>query len=73
MKKIFLTTIAIVIVIFTSAQPNPHKNGDGSTVGGEPIGGYAPVGGGVTIMTLMVAGWATLKVLKKKEADPNSF
>lgn len=73
MKKVFITIIAIFIAMITFAQPDPHKNGDDSTVGGEPIGSYAPVGGGAVLMTILVAGWATGKALKEKKRESNAF
>jgi len=44
------------------AQPNPGSNSDGGAVGGGPIGGNAPIGGGAIILLVMAAGYGVKKI-----------
>ena len=76
MKKLIrflvLTTFILsapILVDNLSAQPWPGEQGDGSTVGGNPIGGGAPIGGGSLILLALGAAYGSRKVydLRKKE------
>jgi len=53
MKKIRHLLIALMLVCLNLgliAQPDPTHNGDGTDVGGEPIGNSAPIGNGAIII-----------------------
>jgi hypothetical protein len=65
MKKqiIRIAVIAILVAaptLITLAQPNPGEN-SGGAVGGGPIGGNAPIGGGLAIMLALGAAYAGKK------------
>ncbi|MBU2650440.1 MAG: hypothetical protein KKA81_05855 [Bacteroidetes bacterium] len=66
MKKIFkyiaLLTFLVFLSVGLAAQPQPGQNGDGSGVGGDPIGGGASIGGGVAILLSLAAGYGLKKV-----------
>jgi hypothetical protein len=54
-----------VAPLFMFAQPNPGGNGNGTPVGGDPIGGgggTAPIGGGIVLLISMAAGYGMKKV-----------
>lgn len=73
MKRIIAIIAISLISMITIAQPDPRQNGDGSNVGGEPIGSSAPIGGGTVIMSLLVAGWAAHKLIKERDnSDTNA-
>jgi hypothetical protein len=76
MKKLIrflvLTTFILtapILIDSLSAQPWPGEQGDGSSVGGAPIGGGAPVGGGSLILLALGAAYGSRKVyiLRRKE------
>jgi hypothetical protein len=63
-KLIKIAAIALLVAaptLLTLAQPNPGTNSDGNGVGGGPIGGNAPIGGGLIIMLLSGAAYAGKK------------
>jgi hypothetical protein len=73
MKKVIqILAIAVVIMIpvILSAQPMPYDGGIG---GGEgvPVGGAAPIGGGILIMLSLAVGYGTRKIyeIRKKVLD----
>ncbi len=66
-KNILIALLLLCISAGASAQPDPTQNGDGTTVGGEPIGTSAPIGNGAIIMTSVLALWIAYKELKKQE------
>ena len=72
MKKLIITASLIIApFIFSFAQPQPGSNSNGSTVSGGPIGGSAPLDGGIAIMLSMAAGYAAKKAMnaRKKLAE----
>lgn len=73
MKKLIIVVSLIVAPLaFSFAQPQPGNNSGGTPVGGDPIGGgTAPIGGGITILLTMAAGYGAKKVYnaQKKLAE----
>jgi len=73
MKKVFkilvVTAFLLAGPIFLSAQPMP-SDGDagGGVTNGGPIGGAAPIGGGLIIMLTLGAAYGAKKVynIRKK-------
>lgn len=68
-KNILIALLLLCISAGVSAQPDPSQNGDGTNVGGEPIGTSAPIGNGAIIMTSVLALWIAYKELKKQELN----
>ncbi len=73
MKKVFKVLVVSAFLlagpIFLSAQPQPNDPGaGGGTVGSGPIGGAAPIGGGLIIMLTLGAAYGARKVynIRKK-------
>jgi hypothetical protein len=60
-KLLLMLSIIIAPTLWSVAQPNPSGNSNGDGVGGDPIGGGAPIGSGVMIMLAMGAAWAGKK------------
>jgi hypothetical protein len=61
--QLIVTGAFVVAPIFMFAQPNPGGNGNGTPVGGDPIGGgTAPIGGGIVLLLSMAAGYGLKKV-----------
>jgi len=65
MNQFFKKNVILIIFLILNAglvfsQPHPSENGDGSPVGGDPVGGRAPLGNGLTT-TLILAGGYCLK------------
>ena len=75
MKKQLIKLIGISLLvslptIFSVAQPNPGQNSGGGPLSGGPIGGSAPVGGGLVIMLVLSAAYAGKKAYNfKREKD----
>jgi len=66
MKKqiIRIAVIAMLVAVptlITLAQPNPGQNSDTNPVSGGPIGGNAPIGGGLALMLALGAAYAGKK------------
>ncbi|PKP46633.1 MAG: hypothetical protein CVT94_14060 [Bacteroidetes bacterium HGW-Bacteroidetes-11] len=66
MKKKIITLVAVILMamapsILIFAQPNPGQNSGSTPVGGGPIGGNAPIGGGLAIMLFLGAAYAGKK------------
>ncbi|MDY0286096.1 MAG: hypothetical protein WC151_07940 [Bacteroidales bacterium] len=69
-RIVLIPILCLCFSVYLQAQPDPSKNGDGSQVGGEPIGHSAPVGNGTLIMLGMITTYIIGKTLKaKKEKD----
>lgn len=51
-----------VAPLFMFAQPNPGQNSNGSGVGEPPIGGTAPIGGGIALLVTMAIGYGIKRV-----------
>jgi len=74
MKKIIqvLTFVAYVMVPFIlSAQPQPWDPGVGGGEGNNPVGGGAPIGGGLLILLSLAIGYGSKKIYdaRKKVLD----
>jgi len=52
---------AIAITSSISAQPNPNQNGNGSNTGTTPVGGGAPLDGGLIVMFALGAMYSIRK------------
>ncbi|MBN2173713.1 MAG: hypothetical protein JW731_06260 [Bacteroidales bacterium] len=68
-KSIAIFSIVILMPLLLSAQPEPGQNGDGSEVGGLPVGGGAPIGSGLIIMMVMGAAYGAKKVYQINKAE----
>jgi hypothetical protein len=61
--QLIVTGAFVAAPLFMFAQPNPGGNGNGTPVGGDPIGGgTAPIGGGIVLLLSMAAGYGLKKV-----------
>jgi len=63
--QLIVTGAFVAAPLFMFAQPNPGGNGNGTPVGGPPIGGgggTAPIGGGIFLMLSLAAGYGIKKV-----------
>jgi len=74
MKKIIqvLTFVAYIMVPFIlSAQPQPWDPGVGGGEGNNPVGGGAPIGGGLLILLSLAIGYGSKKIYdaRKKVLD----
>ena len=56
---VFLITIAPFIL---TAQPHPYDEGIGGGAGANPVGGGAPITGGLLILLSLGIGYGTKKV-----------
>lgn len=64
MRKFFWILVFSFLMVSGGAlmsQPLPGQNGDGSSLGGDPIGGGANIGGGVTILLVLATGYGLKK------------
>ena len=74
-KKISITAVFIIFTAFAFAQtpPPPNNNGGGSSSPGTtPVGGGAPIAGGIGIMLALGAAYGGKKVYdfrKRKLAE----
>jgi len=61
--------VAAPALIF--AQPSPGNNSGGGAVGGNPIGGAAPLGSGIALLIALGTGYGTKRVFdaRKKLKD----
>ena len=66
MKKVISILTVLVFTLFFSmssiAQPPPPPGNTGSGAGGTPIGGNAPIGGGLFILLGLGAAYGSRKV-----------
>jgi hypothetical protein len=74
MKKVIqILAIALVILVpvILTAQPMPNDPGIGGGAGQYPVGGGAPIGGGLLIMLSLAIGYGTRKIyeIRKKVLD----
>ena len=74
MKKV-IQILAILLVILVpvilTAQPMPWDPSIGGGTGANPVGGGAPIGGGLIIMLSLAIGYGTKKIydIRKKVLD----
>lgn len=63
-RLLILTAFIMTVPMLTNVmgQPQPGTNGDGSTVGGNPVGGGAPIGSGIVILLSLAAGYGSKKI-----------
>jgi hypothetical protein len=61
-KILALTASILIVPMFLSAQPAPWDPTIGGGEGNYPVGGGAPIGGGLIIMLALAAGYGTKKV-----------
>jgi hypothetical protein len=74
MKKVIqILAIAVVMLVpvILSAQPMPFDTGVGGGELNNPVGGAAPIGGGLLIMLSLAIGYGTKKIydIRKKVLD----
>lgn len=67
-RIIALTALFLFIQSALFAQPLPYDTGIGGGEGTNPVGGGAPIGGGLITFFLLAAGYAISKNLKRKKA-----
>jgi hypothetical protein len=69
LRSIIFVSLLLAAPLLTFTQPLPYQNGNGSTIGGTPVGG--PIDGGLSIFLLLGAGYGLKKVynVKKKEKE----
>jgi hypothetical protein len=56
-----------VAPLFMFAQPNPGQNSNGGGVSEPPIGGTAPIGGGVILLITLASGYGLKKVYELQQ------
>lgn len=64
-KSILIIAFFITLPFLSNAQPDPRHNGNGSNVGGTPVGNGpqgAPIDGGLSILLLLGAGYGASKL-----------
>ncbi len=68
MKKI-VASLAIIgmFSLGAIAQPQPGNDGNGTGVGGDPIGGGAPVGSGIAVLLAAGAAYGSKKVFDARK------
>ena len=74
MKKviqIFAILLVILVPVILTAQPMPWDPSIGGGAGSTPVGGGAPIGGGLIILLSMAIGYGTKKIYnaRKKVLD----
>ena len=70
MKKVIqILAIALVILVpvILSAQPLPYDPGVGGGDFYNPVGGGAPIGGGLLIMLSLAIGYGTRKIYEARK------
>jgi hypothetical protein len=70
MKKVIqILVIAIVILVpvILSAQPLPYDQTIGGGTGSTPVGGGAPIGGGLLILLSLAIGYGTKKIYEARK------
>ena len=72
MKKIIkitaLFTLFILLGYLAQAQPTPGNQTGGPVLGG-PIGGGAPIGGGLCILLAMGVAYGASKLFRQRDTD----
>ena len=70
-KTLVLTASIMAAPMFLMSQPLPYDTNIGGGEGANPVGGGAPIGGGLIIMLALAAGYGTKKVYdaRKKVLD----
>jgi hypothetical protein len=61
-KKYFLTTLLMLVVSFSYAQMSAPSDPGGNPELGPPLGGGAPIGGGIGILLTLGAAYGAKKV-----------
>jgi len=74
MKKviqIFAILLVILVPVILTAQPMPWDPSIGGGAGSTPVGGGAPIGGGLIILLSLAIGYGTKKIydVRKKVLD----
>lgn len=69
--KIALIVVLMLVVVTIFAQPAPNETGLNGGEGSAPVGGAAPIGGGVIILASLALGYVTRKIynLRKNILD----
>ena len=68
MKISALVTLIVLAGYLAQAQPLPGSQSGGPIVGG-PIGGGAPIGGGLCILLAMGLAYGASKLLQQNDKD----
>ncbi len=69
MKKLALTlSFVIGMGLSMMAQPGAGQNGNGTSTGGNTLGGGAPIDGGVSMLLILGAAVAGRKVYQYKKS-----
>ena len=66
-RHLLLVLIFMCLTWGLMAQPDPTKNGDGTNVGGEPIGHSAPIGNGAIIILALAVTYMGKKVWDNRD------
>lgn len=75
LRRLLLAVMLIAVpTLFSLAQPRPQEQGDGNTVGGNPIsggtnGGSAPIGEGIALLVALGGLYAGGKLIYKRKAE----
>jgi hypothetical protein len=65
--QIIVAGVFAVAPLFMFAQPNPGQNSDGGGVSEPPIGGTAPIGGGVVLLITLASAYGLKKVYELQQ------
>jgi hypothetical protein len=67
-KLLVIAGIFLSLPLFSVAQTPPHpNNGGGAPIGNTPVGGAAPIDGGLSIMLLLGAAYGSRKIYQMKK------
>ena len=72
MKKVIqiLAILFVVLIpVILSAQPLPYDGGIGGGTGGNPVGGGAPIDGGLLIMLSLAIGYGSKKIVNRDKTS----
>ncbi len=72
LKKIILSLVFVFAVSFSFAQMMAPEDPGGEPVGEDPIGGGAPISGGITIMLTLGAIYGGKKVYRLVKDDTSN-
>lgn len=61
-KFLAITAFAMILPMFLSAQPLPYDETIGGGETNPPVGGGAPIGGGLIILLALGAGYGAKKI-----------
>jgi hypothetical protein len=69
MKKIVLISIVLLAIVpmLLMAQPLPYDPTIGGGTGSTPVGGGAPIGGGLLILLSLAIGYGAKKVFDARQ------